>query len=577
MSDRSATHATFVIDRNYDAAPARVFAAWADPKAKGRWFGPPGGQEPSSTSARAAASTSAAAGGGAVYSYDALYEDIVEDERIVYTYKMHRDDVRISVSVSTVELLADGRRDAPALHRAVRVPRRPGHAGGCASTGPGRCSTNSARRSRRGPRRHERGRRRAPARPQATPHEPERGAADGASERSRRMALYVLCVGMLMIVLDVTIVNVALPSIQEDLHFSTSSLAWVVNAYLIAFGGLLLLAGRLGDLIGRRRMFLAGIVLFTSASLLCGAAQAAWWLVAARFVQGVGGAMTSAVILGMIVTMFGDAREQAKAIGVFAFVASAGGSVGLLAGGVLTQSINWHWIFFVNLPIGIATALAARRLVPDEPGIGLDEGADVPGAVLITSALMLGVYTIVGPAAKHGWGSGSTLLFGAGSIALLVAFLARETRAASPLMPLRIFRSRPVAAANAIQILSVAGMFGMFFLGALYLRRVLGYDALEIGLAFLPVTIAMGTLSIRYSERIFMALGARRALLAGLTLRARGPRRVRARAGARRLCDAGRALDAAAGPRCGHRVPGADEPRDVGRDASRTPVWHRAS
>jgi EmrB/QacA subfamily drug resistance transporter len=346
----------------------------------------------------------------------------------------------------------------------------------------------------------------------------ERGAVHDGSDRSRWLALYVLCVGMLMIVLDVTIVNVALPSIQEDLRFSTSSLAWVVNAYLIAFGGLLLLAGRVGDLMGRRRIFLAGVALFTSASLLCGVAQTAWWLVAARFVQGVGGAMTSAVILGMIVTMFRDAREQAKAIGVFAFVASAGGSVGLLAGGVLTQSINWHWIFFVNLPIGIATALAARRLVPDEPGIGLREGADVPGAVLITSALMLGVYTIVGPAAKQGWGSASTLLFGAGSIALIVSFLARETRAASPLIPLRIFRSRPVAAANAIQILSVAGMFGMFFLGALYLRRVLGYDALETGLAFLPVTIAMGTLSIRYSERIFMALGARRALLAGLTL-----------------------------------------------------------
>jgi EmrB/QacA subfamily drug resistance transporter len=344
------------------------------------------------------------------------------------------------------------------------------------------------------------------------------GAADRRDDRSRWLALYVLCLGMLMIVLDVTIVNVALPSIQQDLRFSTSSLAWVVNAYLIAFGGLLLLAGRLGDLIGRRRIFLAGVALFTSASLLCGVAQAAWWLVAARFLQGVGGAMTSAVILGMIVTMFSDAREQAKAIGVFAFVASAGGSVGLLAGGVLTQSINWHWIFFVNLPIGIATAVAARRLVPDEPGIGLREGADVPGAVLITSALMLGVYTIVGSAAKHGWGSASALLFGAGSIALIVLFLARETRARRPLMPLRIFRSRPVAAANAIQILSVAGMFGMFFLGALYLRRVLGYDALEIGLAFLPVTIAMGTLSIRYSERIFMALGARRALLAGLAL-----------------------------------------------------------
>jgi EmrB/QacA subfamily drug resistance transporter len=344
------------------------------------------------------------------------------------------------------------------------------------------------------------------------------GAALVGADRSRWLALYVLCTGMLMIVLDVTIVNVALPSIQEDLHFSTSSLAWVVNAYLIAFGGLLLLAGRLGDLVGRRRVFLAGLVVFTGASLLCGVAQSSGWLVAARFVQGVGGAMTSAVILGMIVTMFPEPREQAKAIGVFAFVASAGGSVGLLAGGVLTQSINWHWIFFVNLPIGIATALAARRVVADDPGIGVRAGADLPGALLITSALMLGVYTIVDPAAKHGWGATSTILLGAGSLALLAAFLVREARARTPLMPLRIFRSRPVAAANAIQVLSVAGMFGMFFLGALYLRRVLGYDALHIGLAFLPVTIAMGTLSIRYSERIFMALGARRALLGGLSL-----------------------------------------------------------
>ena len=323
---------------------------------------------------------------------------------------------------------------------------------------------------------------------------------------------------MLMIVLDVTIVNVALPAIQEDLHFSSSSLAWVVNAYLIAFGGLLLLAGRVGDLVGRRRVFLAGIALFTTASLLCGLAQSSSWLVAARFIQGVGGAMTSAVILGMIVTMFPEPREQAKAIGVFAFVASAGGSVGLVAGGVLTQSINWHWIFFVNIPIGVATILAARRMVPGLPGIGLRAGADVPGALLITGALMLGVYTIVDPAAKDGWGATTTLLLGACSIGLLCAFFAREARARSPLMPLRIFRSRPIVAANSIQILSVAGMFGMFFLGALYLRRVLGYDALHIGLAFLPATIGMGTLSIGYSDRIFMALGPRRTLLLGLTL-----------------------------------------------------------
>jgi EmrB/QacA subfamily drug resistance transporter len=345
----------------------------------------------------------------------------------------------------------------------------------------------------------------------------EAGASSKAG-RERWLALYVLCLGMLMIVLDVTVVNVALPSIQEQLHFSSSSLAWVVNAYLIAFGGLLLLAGRFGDLVGGRRVFLAGVSLFTAASVLCGAAQSASWLVAARFVQGVGGAMTSAVILGMIVTMFPEPREQAKAIGVFAFVASAGGSVGLLAGGVLTQAINWHWIFFVNLPIGVATALAARRVVPERPGIGLRAGADVPGAVLITAALMLGVYTIVDPAAKQGWGATTTLLLGAASIALLVAFFVRERVARSPLMPLRIFRSRLIVAANAIQILSVAGMFGMFFLGALYLRRVLAYDALHIGLAFLPATVAMGTLSIRYSERLFTTLGPRRTLLAGLTL-----------------------------------------------------------
>ncbi len=225
------------------------------------------------------------------------------------------------------------------------------------------------------------------------------------AERSSWIALYVLCTGMLMIVLDATVVNVALPSIQEDLHFSTSSLAWVVNAYLIAFGGLLLLAGRLGDLLGRRSIFLAGIGLFTTASLLCGLAQSQTLLVAARFAQGVGGAMTSAVILGVIVTMFPHPREQAKAIGVYAFVASAGGAVGLLAGGVITQSINWHWIFFVNIPIGLVTALLAARLLEHDEGMGFAGGADAPGAVLITSALMLGVYTIVKPAAEHGWGT----------------------------------------------------------------------------------------------------------------------------------------------------------------------------
>ncbi|PZS10051.1 MAG: MFS transporter [Acidimicrobiales bacterium] len=337
-------------------------------------------------------------------------------------------------------------------------------------------------------------------------------------DRSRWVALYVLCVGMLMIVLDVTVVNVALPSIQDDLGFSQSSLAWVVNAYLIAFGGLLLLAGRLGDLIGRRKIFLVGLGIFTAASLLCGVAQSQWLLVGARFLQGIGGAMTSAVILGMIVTMFPEPREQAKAIGVYAFVASAGGSVGLLAGGVLTQALNYHWIFFVNIPIGIGTAVLARRLLPADKGIGISKGADIPGAVLITSALMLGVYTIVKPAADYGWTAGRTLGLGALSVALLVAFVAREATTRRPLIPLRIFRSRNVTGGNAVTALMVSGMFGMFFLGSLYLQRVLRYDALEIGLAFLPTTIMMGLMSIRYSERLIMRFSAKVALFPGLVL-----------------------------------------------------------
>jgi EmrB/QacA subfamily drug resistance transporter len=342
------------------------------------------------------------------------------------------------------------------------------------------------------------------------------------TDRSRWVALYVLCVGMLMIVLDVTIVNVALPSIQDDLHFSTSSLAWVVNAYLIAFGGLLLLAGRVGDLVGRRNVFIAGLALFTAASALCGLSQSQGMLIGARFVQGIGGAMTSAVILGMIVTMFPDPREQAKAIGVYAFVASAGGSVGLLAGGVLTQSINWHWIFFVNIPIGIATAVFGLRVLAGDKGIGCRQGADVPGAVLITTALMLGVYTIVKPAAEDGWGATKTLVLGAVALLLLAAFVVRQSRAKLPLMPLRIFRSRSITGANLIQVLSVAGMFGMFFLGSLYLERVLHYDALEIGLSFLPVTIVMGTLSIRYTEKLVTRFGARNLIFAGMTAIAAG-------------------------------------------------------
>src|ERR1700758_4190153 len=255
-----------------------------------------------------------------------------------------------------------------------------------------------------------------------------------AAERSKWIALVVLCAGFLMIILDQTIVNVALPSIQTDLHFSQSSLAWVINAYLIAFGGLLLLVGRLGDLIGRRRIFLAGLTLFTSASLLCGLADSQALLIGARFVQGIGGAMTAAVILGMIVTMFPKPSEQAKAIGVYAFVAAAGGGGGLLMGGVLTQAINWHWLFFVNLPIGIATGVFATRLLPNDTGIGLERGADLPGALLLVSSLMLAVYTIV-EASHYGWGSTHTIGFGAVSVGLLGAFVARQATAARPLIP----------------------------------------------------------------------------------------------------------------------------------------------
>jgi EmrB/QacA subfamily drug resistance transporter len=322
---------------------------------------------------------------------------------------------------------------------------------------------------------------------------------------------------MLMIVLDATVVNVALPSIQRDLHFSQSSLAWVINGYLISFGGLLLLAGRLGDLLGRRRIFLIGLASFTVASLVCGVAESSVMLVAARFVQGVGGALTSAVILGMIVTMFPEEREQGRAIGVYSFVASAGGSVGLLAGGVLTQAINWHWIFFINIPIGLVAGFFALRLLERDEGIGLNGQADVIGAVLITASLMLGVYTIV-EASHYGWGSLHTLGFGGGGVALLAAFIAREATAANPLVPLGIFRSRNLAGANVIQALMVAGMFGLFFLGALYLQRVLGFDSLEVGLGFLPTTIVIGTLSLRVSPQLNMRFGPIRVLVPGLLL-----------------------------------------------------------
>lgn len=340
--------------------------------------------------------------------------------------------------------------------------------------------------------------------------------------KSRWLALYVLCAGMLMIVLDATVVNVALPSIQDDLGFSTQSLAWVVNAYMITFGGLLLLCGRLGDLVGKKTLFLSGLVLFTVASILCGMSHSQELLVGARFLQGVGGAMASAVILGMIFIMFPEPGDQAKAIGVFGFVASAGGSIGLIAGGLLTESFNWHWIFFINIPIGVVVGVMANRLLASDRGIGLTEGFDAPGALLITGSLMLGVYTIVKQAADNGWGAGVTLIFAAVSLGLLGGFIWRESVAKTPLIPLRIFKSRNVSGSNVIQALLVAGMFGMFFLGALYLERVLGYDPLQIGLAFLPATVIMGTISLKFSEPLIMRFGPKKTLIPALSLIAIG-------------------------------------------------------
>ena len=341
---------------------------------------------------------------------------------------------------------------------------------------------------------------------------PQENKKDG-----RWLALLILCAGFLMIVLDMTIVNVALPSIKNDLGFSQASLAWVVNAYLIAFAGLLLLAGRLGDLFGRKRIFLIGLVMFTAASLLCGLSVGQPMLIAARFLQGIGGAVSSAVILGMVVTMFPEPADRARAIGIFSFVASAGASIGLLAGGLITQAVSWHWIFFVNLPIGVVIAVLAIRILESDRGIGLDQGADVMGAVLVTAGLMLGVYTIV-QSADYGLLSTHTLGFGGVAVILLAAFIVRQAKGRNPLLPLRLFLVPNVSAANAIQAIGGVAMFGFFFFSSLYMQRVLGYGPLTIGVAFLPVAVVMGTLSIAVTDRLIMRFGARNVLLVGFGL-----------------------------------------------------------
>jgi EmrB/QacA subfamily drug resistance transporter len=342
-----------------------------------------------------------------------------------------------------------------------------------------------------------------------------------ADNRTRWLALYVLTLGSLMIVLDATIVNVALPSIRQDLGFTETSLAWVVNAYLLTYGGFLLLGGRLGDLFGQRRLFLAGIGLFTLASLACGLSTTQWMLVSARTVQGLGGAVASAVSLSLMMTLFTEPAERAKAMGVFGFVAAGGGSLGVLLGGVLTDLLNWHWIFLVNFPIGILVGVLTLRLLPGERGPAMSGRLDVAGAVTVTVALMLAVYAIVN-GNQNGWTSAETLGLLGGAVALLATFLVIESRVDSPLVPLRLFKRRNISVSNLVGVLWAAAMFAWFFLSALYLQLVLGYSPLEVGLSFLPANLIMGAFSIGISAKLVMRFGFRKPLATGLLLAAAG-------------------------------------------------------
>ncbi len=339
--------------------------------------------------------------------------------------------------------------------------------------------------------------------------------------RTRWLALLIVCLGDLMIVLDVTIVGVALPSIREDLGFSETSLAWVVNAYLLTFGGFLLLGGRLGDLFGHRRLFLGGVTLFTLASVSCGLATSQGMLIGARAVQGIGGAVVSAVALSLIMTLFTEPAERAKAMGVFGFVAAGGGSVGVLLGGVLTDSLAWNWIFLVNVPIGIAVAAFSLMVLPGGSGVGSRVRLDVAGAVTVTASLMLAVYAIVN-GNEAGWTSGQTLGLLAVAAALLGVFLVIESRVEAPLVPLGLFRLRNVATANVVGVLWAAAMFAWFFLSALYLQLVLGYSPLQVGLAFLPGNLIMGVFSLGLSAKLVMRFGIR-APLGGRVAASRRP------------------------------------------------------
>ena len=333
---------------------------------------------------------------------------------------------------------------------------------------------------------------------------------------SRRWAtLAIVCLAQLMIVLDVTIVNVALPSIQQDLHFSQGNLTWVVNAFLVTFGSLLLLTGRIGDLVGRKRVFLAGLVTFTVASLLCGVAPTQEALVGARFLQGIGAAAQASVILAIIVTEFPEAVERARAMSVYVFVSVAGGSIGLLAGGLLTEALSWHWVFFVNLPIGVATFALAHKLIRADKGLGLGHGVDWMGSFLVTASLMSAIYAIV-EATSHGWTSVEVLGFGGLAAVLMAAFLGLEARIENPIMPLRILRLRGLVNASLVRGLLVTGMYSTFFLGTLYLEQVRHYSALQTGAAFLPWTLTVAVLSQGITARLVDRFGPLSVLTSGM-------------------------------------------------------------
>ena len=342
-----------------------------------------------------------------------------------------------------------------------------------------------------------------------------------ADNRTRWLALYVLTLGSLMIVLDATIVNVALPSIKDDLGFSETSLAWVVNAYLLTYGGFLLLGGRLGDLYGHRRLFLFGIALFTVASLACGLSTTQWMLIGARTVQGLGGAVASAVSLSLMMTLFTEPAERAKAMGIFGFVAAGGGSLGVVLGGVLTDLISWHWIFLVNVPIGALVIFLSMRLLPTERAEAMSGRLDVAGAVTVTTALIIAVYAIVN-GNQNGWTSATTLGLLGASVAALVLFLGIESRVLSPLVPLGLFKHRNISVSNIVGVLWAAAMFAWFFLSALYLQLVLGYSPLKVGLSFLPANLIMGAFSIGISAKLVMRFGFRKPLATGLLLAAAG-------------------------------------------------------